>query len=128
MADIDLTEWEKRLLKVVRDSYPKEHKKLLRKALNLLRKNVRRITPKVEGELRKSYRIKVKGKEEGDVYTNKYYAKMVEEGHETPSGDGFVPGKFYLKKATEKTEDELPDLLKGLVRAIGKELGMDVSG
>lgn len=135
MADcIVLSVWEKRLLSVIRDKAPKEHRKIVRKAGNLLRKNVRRATAKAEGELRRSYRVKVKG-DTTTVFTNKFYAKMVEEGHAIVlkrSGQkekvGFVPGKFYFKKGFEQTEKELPALLKELIHSIGKELGMDVSG
>jgi hypothetical protein len=113
---------------------------LLRKAGNLLRKNVRRKTPKVEGELRKSYRVKVKSKEDSvTVYTNKFYARMVEEGHAIVKYGkigkrrikrelGFVPGKFYFRKGFEQTEQELPQLLKQYVREMGRELGFDVKG
>lgn len=144
MAEMDLTVWEKRLLRVLRDLAPKEHRKLLRKAGNLLRKNVRRITPKVDGDLRKSYRVRVKAKYSlVDVYTNLFYAKMVEEGHAIVKYDrvkrgpfvrrkkrvlGFVPGKFYFRKAFEQTEKELPDLLRDYVRNLGKGLGLDVKG
>lgn len=141
----DLTKWEKRLLKVLKDIAPKEHRKLLRKAGNLLRKNVRRITPKVEGELRKSYRVKVKPKEDSVlVYTNKFYARMVEEGHAIVKYErirnergrvrrikhvlGHVPGKFYFRKAFEETEKQLPTLLKDFMRNLAKEMGLDVSG
>lgn len=128
MADfVDLTVWEKRLLGVIRDKAPKEHKKLVRQAGNLLRKYVRRATQKVSGKLRRSYRTKIKG-DTVTVYTDKFYAKMVEEGHKTKDGKGFVPGKFYLKKSLEETERDLPVLLKEFVRHMGKELGMDVSG
>lgn len=145
MAEMDLTRWEKMLLQYIHDKKPKEYRKLLRKAGNLLRKNVRRTTPKVEGELRKSYRVKVKPKEDSViVYTNKFYAKMVEEGHAIVKYDrqtnergrvrrikrvlGFVPGKFYFRKGFEKTEQELPELLKDFMRQMGRELGLDVPG
>lgn len=141
----DLTKWEKRLLKVIDDVAPREHRKLLRKAGNLLRKNVRRATPKVTGELRKSYRVRVRAKESSvQVYTNKFYAKMVEEGHAIVKYDrqvnergkvrrtkrtlGFVPGKFYFRKGFEQTEKELPGLLKDFMRDLAKEMGLDVSG
>jgi hypothetical protein len=140
----ELTKWEKRLLRYIKDATPKNKTKLLRKAGNLLRKNVRKRTPKVEGELRKSYRVKVKSKEDSvTVYTNKFYAKMVEEGHAIVKYDrnkngskvrrikrvlGFVPGKFYFRKAFEQTEQELPQLLKQYVREMGRELGFDVTG
>jgi uncharacterized membrane-anchored protein YjiN (DUF445 family) len=135
MADfVDLTVWEKRLLGVIRDKAPKEHKKLVRQAGNLLRKYVRRATQKVSGKLRRSYRTKIKG-DTVTVYTDKYYAKMVEEGHAivvkrdgAKEKIGFVSGKFYLKKSLEETEKDLPALLKDFVRHMGKELGMDVSG
>ncbi|MCM1567094.1 MAG: HK97 gp10 family phage protein [Dehalobacter sp.] len=132
--DMDLSVWEKRLLRVVRDTAPKEHRKIVRKAGNLLRKNVRRETAKVNGELRRSYRTKTK-EDTATVYTDKFYAKMVEEGHAIVlrrNGEkekvGFVPGKFYFKKGLDKTEKELPQLLKELLHTIGKGLGMDVSG
>jgi hypothetical protein len=145
MAEMELTVWEKRLLKVMKDIAPKEYRTLLRKAGNLLRKNVRRTTPKVEGELRKSYRVKVKPKEDSVlVYTNKFYAKMVEEGHAIVKYNrqvnergrvrrikrvlGFVPGKFYFRKGFEQTEKELPGLLKDFMRDLAKEMGLDVSG
>jgi hypothetical protein len=144
MADyIEFSVWEKRLLAYIRDRAPREHRKLVRKAGNLLRKNVRRSTAKVEGDLRKSYRIKTKG-DTTTVYTNKFYAKMVEEGHElvlvtdrikkggrryrVKKSLGFVPGKFYFRKGFEQTEKELPGMLKDFLRQMGKELGMDVSG
>lgn len=143
-GEMDLSVWEKRLLKVLRDISPKEYRKLLRKAGNLLRKNVRRATAKKDGDLRKSYRIKVKPREESVlVYTNKFYAKMVEEGHpivkytRTKKGRrvqrtkhvlGFVPGKFYFRKGFEQTEKELPGLLKDFMRTLAREMGLDVSG
>ena len=140
MPEMDLTRWNKMLLQYIRDKRPKEYRKLLRKAGNLLRKNVRRATAKDEGELRKSYRVKVKPKEDlVDVYTKKFYAKMVEEGHAIVKYNranglrikrtlGFVPGKFYFRQGFEKTEAELPELLRDFLRQMGKELGLSVSG
>lgn len=140
MPEMDLTRWEKMLKQYIRDKRPKEYRKLLRKAGNLLRKNVRRATAKDEGELRKSYRVKVKPRESSvDVYTNKFYAKMVEEGHAIVKYDrsngrrikrtlGFVPGKFYFRKGLEKTEGELQELLKEFLKDMGRELGLDVTG
>jgi len=123
---MDLNMWERELLRVIRDVAPREYRKTVRKAGNLLRKNVRRLTPRISGELRKSYRVKMRGKDTVIVYTNKFYAKMVEEGHVGPDGNGFVPGKHYLRKALEQTEEELPDLLKEFVHRVGRELGMNV--
>jgi hypothetical protein len=137
MLDIDtreLTNFEKRLLNYIRDTAPRQKTKLLRKAGNLLRRNVRRETPRKSGELRKSYRVRVRGrKDEVQVFTNKFYAKLVEEGHvikTSRKGEvlGFVPGKFYFRKGFEKTEQQLPNLLKEQVREIGRELGFDVEG
>lgn len=133
MADIefdttDLDKWEKRLLPIIRDTAPKEFRKTVRQAGNLLRRKVRRNTPRVSGDLRKSYRVKMKrgNKYEVNVYTNKFYAKMVEEGHPKPDGKGFVPGKFYFRKAYEETGKELPKHLKESIRRIAKEMGFDV--
>ena len=123
---MDLNMWERELLRVIRDTVPREYRKMVRKAGNLLRKNVRRITPRVSGELRKSYRVKMRGKDTVIVYTNKFYAKMVEEGHATLSGDDFVEGKHYLRKAVEQTEADLPELLEEFVHRVGRELGMNV--
>ena len=135
MADIEfdtteLDKWEKKLLPIIRDTVPKEFRKTVRQAGNLLRRKVRRNTPRVSGDLRKSYRVKMKrGKMyEEDVYTNKFYAKMVEEGHVKPDGKGFVSGKWYFRKAFEDTEKELPAMLKQSIRRIGKEMGFDVWG
>ena len=89
---MDLNMWDRELLRVIRDVAPREYRKTVRKAGNLLRKNVRRLTPRISGELRKSYRVKMRGKDTVIVYTNKFYAKMVEEGHVGPDGNGFVPG------------------------------------
>ena len=127
MATTDLSVWEKELLRVIRETAPREYRKVVRQAGNLLRKYVRRETRKESGDLRKSYRIKSMGRDSIQVYTDKFYAKMVEEGHATPDG-GFVPGKFYFQKGLEKTEQELPALLKDFVRRVGRELGMDVGG
>jgi len=149
MADIefdttDLDKWEKRLLPIIRDTAPKEFKKTVRQAGNLLRKKARRNTPKESGELRKSYRVWMRRRNiyEVEVGTKKYYAKMVEEGHELvrvigrfkkgrrtyriKKRLGFVPGKFYFRKAYEETEKELPKHLKESIRRIGKEMGFDV--
>ncbi len=63
---------------------------------------------------------------EVDVYTNKFYAKMVEEGHAKPDGKGFVSGKWYFRQACEETEKELPAILKQSIRRIGKEMGLGV--
>ncbi len=133
MADLEfdtteLDKWEKKLLPIIRDTVPKEFRKIVRQAGNLLRKKVRRNTAKESGELRRSYRTKMKrgNMYEVDVYTNKYYAKMVEEGHAKPDGKGFVSGRWYFRKAFEETEKELPALLKQSIRRIGKEMGFDV--
>ena len=133
MADIefDVTEldkWEKRVLAIIADEAPKEFRKVVRQAGNLLRKNVRRNTAKESGDLRKSYRTKMKrgNMYEVDVYTNKFYAKMVEEGHLKPDGKGFVSGRWYFREAYEETEKELPAILKQSIRRIGKEMGLDV--
>lgn len=142
MANIefDMTEldkWEKRVLAIIQDEAPKELRKTVRQAGNLLRKKVRRITPRVSGELRKSYRVRTKKAPdrsyEVEVGTNLFYAKMVEEGHVIKNDRkgpelGFVQGKFYFRKAYEETEKELPALLKQSIRRIAKEMGLDVWG
>lgn len=132
---VELDKWEKRVLAIIADEAPKELRKTVRQAGNLLRKKVRRITPRITGELRKSYRVKMKRGEnyEVEVGTNLFYAKMVEEGHVIKKDRkgpvlGFVPGKFYFRKAVEETEKELPALLKQSVRRIAKEMGLDVWG
>lgn len=129
----ELDKWEKRVLKIIENEAPKEFRKITRSAGNLLRKKVRRNTKKESGELRRSYRVWMKrgNMYEVEVGTNKFYAKMVEEGHvykTSRKGEvkGFVPGKFYFRKAYEETEEELPTLLKQSVRRIGKEMGLDV--
>jgi hypothetical protein len=102
-----------------------------------MRKNVRRLTPKKTGNLRKSYRVKKVDKDGMLVYTPAPHAHLVEYGHKIVVGGklnqggsvvGFVRGKYYFRKAFKQTEKELPKLLKDYVRKIGKELGMDVSG
>lgn len=135
MADVEfdtteLDKWEKRVLAIIADEAPKELRKTVRRAGNLLRKKVRRNTPRITGELRRSYRVKMKrGKNyEVEVGTNKFYAKMVEEGHAKPNRKGFVPGRFYFRKAYEETEKELPAHLKQSIRRIAKEMGLDVWG
>lgn len=133
MADFEfdtseLDKWEKMLLRIIEKEAPKEFRKVVRQAGNLLRKKVRRNTAKESGDLRRSYRTKMKrgNMYEIDVYTNKFYAKMVEEGHAKPDGKGFVSGKWYFRKAFEDTEKELPAMLKQSIRRIGKEMGFDV--
>lgn len=124
----ELDKWEKRVLAIIEDEAPKKFRKIVRQAGNLLRKKVRRNTAKESGELRKSYRTKMKrgNMYEIDVYTNKFYAKMVEEGHLKPDGKGFVSGKWYFREAFEDAEKELPALLKQSIRKMGKEMGLDV--
>jgi len=131
----ELDKWEKRVLAIIQDEAPKEYRKIVRQAGNLLRKKVRRITPRITGELRRSYRVKMKrGRNyEVEVGTNLFYAKMVEEGHVIKTSrkgevKGFVPGKFYFRKALEETEKELPAHLKQSIRRIAKEMGLDVWG
>lgn len=129
----ELDKWEKRVLKIIENEAPKEFRKITRSAGNLLRKKVRRNTKKESGELRRSYRVWMKrgNMYEVEVGTNKFYAKMVEEGHPIKTSrkgevKGFVPGKFYFRDAFEETEKELPALLKLSIRKIGKEMGLDV--
>lgn len=124
----ELDKWEKKLLPIIRDSTPKEFRKTVRQAGNLLRKYARRNTPRISGELRKSYRTKMRRRNiyEIEIYTNKFYAKMVEEGHMKPDGKGFVEGKWYFRRAVEDVEKELPRHLKQSIRRIGKEMGFDV--
>jgi len=133
----ELTRWEKRLLTVIRDTAPRSYNKILRKAGNLMRKNVRALTPRKTGKLKKSYRIKKISKDEINVYSKAPHAHLIEDGHKIVVGGklgrggrvvGFVPGKHYFRRGFEKTEQQLPPLLKELVREIGRELGMDVSG
>lgn len=133
MADFEfdtteLDKWEKRVLAIIENEAPKEFRKIVRQAGNLLRKKVRRNTAKESGDLRRSYRTKMKrgNMYEVDVYTNKFYAKMVEEGHLKPDGKGFVSGRWYFREAYEETEKELPAILKQSIRRIGKEMGLDV--
>lgn len=134
MADFEfdtteLDKWEKRVLAIIENEAPKEFRKTVRQAGNLLRKKVRHNTPKMSGDLRRSYRVIMKrgNMYEVEVGTNKFYAKMVEEGHVKPDGKGFVPGKWYFREAFEDTtEKELPAMLKQSIRRIGKEMGFDV--
>lgn len=124
----ELDKWEKKLMPIIERDIPKEFKKVVRQSGNLLRRKARQNTPKISGDLRKSYRVYMKrgSNYEVDVGTKKYYAKMVEEGHKGPNGKGFVQGKWYFKKAFEETEKELPKHLKQSIRRIGRELGFDV--
>lgn len=133
MADFEfdtseLDKWEKRVLDIIEDEAPKEFRKIVRQAGNLLRKKVRRNTPKMSGDLRRSYRVIIKrgNMYEVEVGTKKFYAKMVEEGHVKPGGQGFVSGKWYFREAFEDTKKEYPALLKQSIRKIGKEMGLDV--
>lgn len=119
----------------------------LEEAGKLLMKNAAQETPVVEGRLRASYEMRPwQGREEwvfertGDLTLNAgtkvYYARWVEEGHPLVKGRrkstrrviGFVKGKFYFRKAFERTEREAPKLLKDRLRKIGRELGFDVEG
>jgi len=129
---ITLEEWERRTLRILRTTAPKEYTKIARRAGNLLRRKVRKITPKVSGALRRSYRVKVKdgliNEKLAITYTKKFYANMVEEGHvirRKRKGRilGFVPGKHYLRRALEETKQELPDLLRGFLRQVGRDMG-----
>jgi|GEM_PF-3119122 len=139
---VELNVWERELLGVIQEKAPREYNKLRRKAGNLLRKKVRNLTPKVTGDLRKSYRVKLQRRDEVFVYTTKFYARLVEEGHpivrytrERDNGRvrrakhvvGFVPGKFYLRKALEEMEGELPELVYEFLARVGKEMGFDVT-
>lgn len=144
----ELDKWEKRVLAIIQDS-PIHYRKLVRQAGNLVRRKARQITPKESGDLRKSYRVRVKkspSKEyEVEVGTNLFYAKMVEEGHaivkyrrhQIPGKVrvrreklvlGFVPGKFYFRRACEEAQKEFPELLKQSIRKLAKEMGLDVWG
>ncbi|MBO8158831.1 HK97 gp10 family phage protein [Thermosyntropha sp.] len=148
---LDITEldkWEKWVLAIIEDS-PTHYRKLVRQAGNLVKKKARQITPKVSGDLRKSYRVRVKKSPSNEyiveVGTNLFYAKMVEEGHAIvkyrrhkipgkvrPRREkielGFVPGKFYFRRACEEAEKEFPALLKQSIRQMAKEMGLDVWG
>lgn len=138
MADMDfdtteLDKWEKKLLPIIERDTPKEFRKVVRTAGNLLRRKARQNTPKDSGSLRRSYRVWMKrgNNYEVDVGTKKFYAKMVEEGHVIKTSrkgapKGFVQGKWFFKKAYEETEKELPKHLKESIRRIGKEMGFDV--
>lgn len=156
MADVnfdfsDLEKWEKLLVRYMRES-PKNYKKFVRGLGNSLRRKARANTPKgpsrkmgktsrKPGDLKKSYQLKMNRNYEVAVGTTKFYAKMVEEGHEivkytrTKRGRqtkrtkhvlGFVSGKSYFKKAVEETDREMKSEVKAIVTKVGRGMGFRV--
>lgn len=78
-----------------------------------------------------------------EVGTKVWYARMVEDGHKlvkvtrkkmkngrirrTKKNLGFVPGTHFFKRALEKTNRDIPEMVDDFIREIGKEAGFDVS-
>ncbi|WP_163854627.1 hypothetical protein [Paenibacillus elgii] len=85
-----------------------------------------------------------------EVGTKVFYARMVENGHKlkVPYGrptrivrsgvdkgkrrrrvktKGFVPGKHFMRRALEKTNEQIPGMVDSFLKKIGKEAGFDVT-
>lgn len=88
----DLTQWEKRLLRVIKTDAPREYNKTLNQAGHLYLRNVALHTPVDKGRLRASINLKnFQGKKEGvlrkissdtiEAGTNVEYALWVEKGY-----------------------------------------------
>lgn len=135
MAEITLKEFEKQLEWALKQS-PNLHQKLLQKSGELVLDEAAKQTPEVEGRLKSSYERKsFKGKQEWEINvdgdaveagTNVYYARMVEEGHAKPDGNGFVEGKHYFRKGFEQAENGMGDLSKVFFKQLGKVIGFDI--
>lgn len=135
----ELEKWKKRVVHAAKIVYPQKSRQVLRNGANLLRRETRKNAPqnpdktKSKG-LKRSFRTRVRSAEEAEVYSRKFFAIMVEEGHKTRGKEGqkstgtkIVKGVFFMKKAVETIRPELDQMYMDFVKEMGKEMGLDVS-
>ena len=107
---------EQQLTEMIEQTYPEEFKKMVIQLAYELQGKVKVLTPKDTGRLSDSWKVGPIRKA-GDsyiieVYTNVEYAEPVEDGHRTPGGNGFVPGKHMMALSLEEVSRELPGYLQ----------------
>ena len=127
-----LDEFERDLIKVISQKYPKEAKKFLQKQANAVRRLTRAKTPKDTGYTKKHWTVRTKGKKalsansfESNVGNNAPLAHLLENGHSIANQYGkfgWVPGFHMLEKAVIAREPVFNDELKDFIRKTLEEL------
>lgn len=115
----------------IEKEFPKEANKLTNKVGNVLKGEVKAITPVDTGELRSSIVFRTTGTYEVTVGTSKEYAPHVNYGHKTMKGKGkkssrlnsvfAVSGQYFLEKGIENFEkNNLKPLLEHCIEKVIK--------
>lgn len=118
LDDIGFSELEKQLLKFIKDTYPRESKKFLKKEANkLTKKTLAKAKTSVKedtGNYFKSIKTGKVYKFNGDLscrtFSSNPVSHLVEFGHRQVTKDGeeigFVEGKHVFEKASKDFEQE----------------------
>lgn len=105
-----LDNFEKELVRILEQKYPKELKRFMRKQANDVKIQAVEDTPVDEGVLVKGWKVSTKHKKNkneitGEIKNTAPHAHLIENGHELVNG-GWWEGKHMLEKAVEKKKSE----------------------
>jgi hypothetical protein len=125
-----LKEIEKQLENAIKVA-PKEYKKLKGRVKDKAFENIAKHVPADEGRLRASFERKTfNGKNEwiDDDETNKkssfqigshvWYGHMIDKGHITVDGKGFVKGVNFMEKGSEETNKDIKKMAEEMVEKV----------
>lgn len=91
------------------DRFDYEREMFLIRVSNKLLGKVKARTPVDTGQLRRSWQNKRISDTEREIINNTKYGPMVEYGHRTRGGKGFVNGRYMLTKSVEEISKEFDD-------------------
>ena len=108
---------------------PKEYEKLKKDIKDLAFKNTAKYVPADQGRLRGSFEKKPwnakKEWVEGDfnkgvfmIGTKVWYAHMIDKGHVTVDGKGFVKGVNFMEKGLEETAKAIPKMKEEMLERV----------
>lgn len=105
----ELEKYIKKMVTQYTVEYPKESKKFVREQVKKVKTDLKAETPKVTGNLRKSWKHKVsarKGNARGEIYSNAPHVHLVEDGHFNVDGT-WNEGKHMLYNTMLKSRPEI---------------------
>lgn len=131
-----LDKFLKDLERMERD-FPKESRKMMNSIGSVAKSKAQANVPVDTGELRLKMQFRTLSESEVVVFNNLNYAAHVEWGHKTRLGTGGkssslynkkgertkrkIEGVFFLKKAINSTEEQLPELVGAMVKKVLKK-------
>lgn len=109
-----LDKFLKDLERMERD-FPKESRKMMNSIGSVAKSKAQANAPVITGELRSKMQFRAISENEVVIFNNLHYAGHVEWGTRK------FKGRFFLKKAINSTEEQLPELVGAMVKKVLKK-------